>query len=489
MCFFIGVNILGIKEAGLLQRFLVFGLLGAILLYVSKGLPFIDVHRFVPFAPYGTKSIFATAGLVFISYGGLTKIASVAEEVKNPGRNIPLGMILSLLVAVSFYALAVFVTTGVLEPETLKNSLTPISKGAHIFMGRVGELLMASAAVLAFISTANAGIMSASRYPMAMSRDGVLPLIFRKVGRFKTPYYSIFFTGLFMLMAIFFLQIELLVTVASTFLLLLYIFSNLAVIIMRESKIQNYQPTFKAPLYPWIQLMGIVSGVFLIFEMGVGTYAITGIFIAISMAWYLLYVHPKVKKEFALIHVIERVTSKELASGERDLERELKEIVIERDEIIEDRFDRLISSCTILDLENAMELKDFFKKAADSLAPQLDMEAGIIYSLLMKREEESSTVIRPGLAIPHIVVEGEKKFRILLARCRDGVIFPHVDSKVNVIFVLAGTKDERNFHLRALAAIAEIAQAQDFDKHWLGARNVEELRDIVLLAERKRFLR
>ncbi len=60
---------------------------------------------------------------------------------------------------------------------------------------------------------------------------------------------------------------------------------------------------------------------------------------------------------------------------------------------------------------------------------------------------------------------------------------------MHVVFVLAGSKDERNFHLRALAAIAEIAQGEDFDKRWLEARDTEELRHIVLLAERKRFLR
>ena len=110
-----------------------------------------------------------------------------------------------------------------------------------------------------------------------------------------------------------------------------------------------------------------------------------------------------------------------------------------------------------------------------------------MFDLLIKREKESSTVIRPGLAIPHIIIKGRHKFDILLARCKQGILFPGVKSKVHIVFVLLGSKDERNFHLRALAAIAEIAQAKDFDKKWLDARDAGELRHIILLAERQRF--
>lgn len=484
--FFVALNMKGAKEAGIFQRFLVFGLLGTLLFYIFYGFPSIDISRFVPFAPYGKKAIFATAGLVFISYGGLTKIASLAEEVKNPGKNIPLGMILSIIIVGILYALVVFVTTGVLSPDKLYHSLTPISDGAHAFMGTFGNIVMAIAALLAFISTANAGIMAASRYPIAMSRDKIMPEFFKKLSdKNKTPTFSILFTGAFMIAAIIFLNLELLVKVASTFLILLYIFVNLAVIIMRESKIQNYQPKFRAPLYPWIQIAGVISGAFLMLEMGMTAYLITGIFILSGFLWYSVYVRPRVKREFALIHVIERITAKEITTS--FLETELKEILRERDDIVEDRFDRLITDSTILDLGKSLSMGGFFKDVADRLSGELGVDSDIMLDLLVKREGESSTVIRAGLAIPHIIVEGNKKFRILLARCKDGIIFPKAKEPVRIVFVLAGTKDERNFHLRALAAIAEIAQSEDFDTRWLSARNIEELRDIILLAERNRF--
>jgi len=482
---FVVLNIIGIREASAFQRFLVIGLLAALFFYIFHGFRSVEVTRFVPFAPFGAKSVFATAGLVFISYGGLTKIASVAEEVKDPGRNIPRGMILSLVIIGLVYSLVVFVTTGVLDAAELYHSLVPISAGAQRFMGKPASAVMAIAAVLAFVSTANAGIMSASRYPIAMARDGLLPRFFKDVNaKFKTPHYSVIFTGIFMILAIVFLNLESLVKVASTFLILLYIFANLAVVIMRESKIQNYQPKFKSPLYPWMQISGVIGGVFLLFEMGIPTYTITSIFILCALLWYLVYVRPHVKKEFALVHIIERITNKKLTTY--SLESELKGILIERDEIVEDRFDHLITRCIILDLKGPLTLNDFFKKAADSLSQRLDMSSDELFNLFIEREKETTTAIRSGLAIPHIITEGKKKFDILLARCKDGIIFSKSTPPVYAVFTLIGTRDERNFHLRALASIAQITESENFDKNWLNAKNIDELRDAILLAARRR---
>jgi amino acid transporter/mannitol/fructose-specific phosphotransferase system IIA component (Ntr-type) len=486
--FFVALNIIGVRETGLFQRFLVLGLMAVLLFYMSHGFASVDITRFSPFAPKGAPAVFATAGFVFISYGGLTKIASIAEEVKKPGRNIPLGMILSIIVVGLFYALVVFVTTGVLAPEVLRNSLTPISDAARAFMGPLGSSVMAFAAMLAFISTANAGILSASRYPIAMSRDKLLPPVFKRINsRFSTPHYSIFFTGLFMALAIAFLKLELLVKVASTFLIILFMLANLAVIIMRESRIQNYRPKFTSPLYPWMQIAGMISGLFLILEMGIITYKITGLFAAAGLFWYLLYAHRNVKKEFALIHVIERITNKELTTY--SLEGELKEILRERDDIIEDRFDRLIDNCAILDLEGPLTVDAFFEEAAAALAGKMGLDKGAVKNLLAERERETTTALRPGLAIPHLIIDGEKKFDILLTRCKGGIIFSKKLPPVYAVFVLAGTRDERNFHLRALASIAQITESKGFDEKWLAAKNIDELKDVILLASRRRHTR
>jgi len=355
-------------------------------------------------------------------------------------------------------------------------------------MGSFGSVTLGIAAILAFVSTANAGILTASRDALAMSRDYLLPKLFKRIdARSKTPHFSIIFTAFFMIIAILFLNLENLVKTASTLKILLFLFVNLALIVMRESKIQSYRPKFHAPGYPWLQIVGILGYGFLIFEMGRAPLLLTGTFIGCSLVWYLVYARKRVNRQAALVHVIERITAKELVDP--TLPDELKEIIIERDEIVEDRFDHLIKKSVVLDLDEALPRDQFFQKASHFLAGKLGLEPKALTSMLIQREHESHTVIRPGLAIPHVVVKGKHKFSILLARAKGGVIFPDEATPVHTIFLLVGTQDERNFHLRCLAAIAQIAQDQDFDQKWLAARNSEDLRDIILLAERKRFRR
>ncbi|MFH1593814.1 MAG: amino acid permease [Candidatus Omnitrophota bacterium] len=486
---FMFINIIGAKHTGRFQIFLVLSLIGILLFYIARGFLMVQPERYMPFMPFGMGSVFATAGLVFVSFGGLTKISCVAEEIRNPGKNIPLGMFLAFCVVMFLYATVVFVTVGLLDGKVLSGSHMPISLGANVFMGNTGKLILAFAAFLAFISTANAGILTASRDSMAMSRDCLLPRFFQKVhAKFKTPHLSIMLTSLFMIFVILFLSLENLVKTASTLMILLFLLANLSLIVMRESKLQSYRPKFHSPLYPWIQILGILGYGFLMFKMGRAPLSITAVFIACALLWYLIYARKRVNRQAALVHVIERITAGELVNT--TLPDELKEIIIERDEIVEDRFDKLIASCKILDLDGLFTMEEFFKAASGALAEEFCVKPDSINKLLLKREEESSTVIGPGLAIPHIIVEGGKrKFTILLARCKDGIIFPDSEYKVHIVFMLVGSKDERNFHLRALAAIAEIAQGGDFDRRWREARDAEGLRNIILLAERKRFLR
>jgi len=482
---FMCINILGVREAGITQIFLVLFLVLILSLYVLRGITSIDPQRFTPLMPYGFFPVLSTAGLVFISFGGLTKVASVAEEIHNPKINIPFGMILAYFVVLLLYGSTILVTTGVLDPAILKNSLTPISDGARTFWGTKGVIITAIAALLAFISTANAGIMSASRYPMAMSRDHLLPKFFRKINkRFKTPHTAIIFTTLFMVAIILFLNLRILVEAASTMLLLLFISANLAVIVMRESKLQNYQPSFRAPLYPYLQLFAIISYGFLIFEMGKETLIITVLFITTALLWYFIYVRRSISRDSALMYLVERITDRQIVTD--TLKDELREIVKEREQIIEDEFDRLVKNAVIIDIPNRITFKEFIKIAAGKINERLSVNTETLMKLFIEREKQSCTALRPGLAIPHIVIKGTEKFEILLVRAKDGIVFPDAKEPVHIVFILVGTKDMRNLHLRALMAIAQLTQQNDFDKQWFNAKTTDDLRDILLLGKRKR---
>jgi APA family basic amino acid/polyamine antiporter len=482
---FTAMNIISVRHTGRFQSLLVAVLLIILTAFVVMGVPKLQAAKYANFFGSGWRTIIATAGLVFISYGGLTKVASIAEEVKEPGRNLPLGMLLAWFVVSIFYILAVVVAIGVTTDVELKASLAPLSFAASKFMPTFGYAVLAVAAIAAFITTANGGILAASRSPMSMSRDRLLPAALSRVNRrFSTPHIGIFITSAFMLCAILFLDIEMLVKTASTVMIILFILVNLSVIIMRESKIQSYRPTFRCPLYPYLQIASVVAYVALLVDMGKLPLTICGLFVLFSVAWYLLYVRRRVSRASAVMHVVERVTDRQLKTV--TLENELRDILLERDEIIEDRFDKLIRDCTVLDIEQKTGSEQLFRQVAVLFAKQFGEDKYVIFEKLLAREAEAGTVVQPGLAIPHVVIEGQNKFGIVLVRAKQGVSFPKSPEPVKIMFFLAGSKDERNYHLRALMAIAQIAQEKNFEQRWLAARDIEGIRNLILLSTRKR---
>jgi mannitol/fructose-specific phosphotransferase system IIA component (Ntr-type) len=233
-----------------------------------------------------------------------------------------------------------------------------------------------------------------------------------------------------------------------------------------------------------MQVAGIVGFCFIIIEMGKEALFVSFLLIVAGAFVYWFYGRIRTSREYALLHLIERVTTRELTS--HSLEGELREIIRHRDEIVEDRFDRIAERCVVLDIDRAVSVDEFFHLAAGQLSGRLGVQEMDIYKRLSDREKESSTVLSDNLAIPHIIIEGEHAFDVLIARCRDGVTFSDTHRQVQAIFVIAGSKDERNFHLYSLSAIAQIVQDPNFERRWSAAKGVEALRDIVLLSQRKR---
>jgi len=488
--FFMALNIVSVKHTSRFQIVLVAILLAILAFFVLFGSKSVEAVRFKGFLDHGWLKILATAGLVFVSFGGLTKVASISEEVKHPGKNLPKGMILAWFVVTGFYLAVIIISVGVMDGAEFKNMyeqgrLMPISLAASKFMGSFGFALLSVAAIAAFVTTANGGILAASRSPLAMSRDQLLPPILSGVNeRFKTPHLSIALTGGFMIAAIVFLDIESLVKTASTLMIILFILVNTSVIIMRESRIQSYRPKFKSPLYPYIHIFAIIAYSALIIDMGRVPLMITGAFVALSAAWFFFYVRRHVSRASAVMHVVERVTDHELRTV--TLENELRDILLQRDDIIEDRFDELIRGCEIIDIQGRMHSDDIFRQVSKILEPRLDISEYVLFEKFLHREAEGGTVVQPGFAIPHIVVEGNKKFDILLVRARDGIEFPDTAEPVKIMFVMAGSRDERNYHLRALMAIAQVAQEKDFERRWFAARDTAGIRNLILLSTRKR---
>jgi APA family basic amino acid/polyamine antiporter len=489
---FMTLNLLGAKRAGRLQVVMVAALLGSITYFILGTIPQVRHDHFAGFMDAGLSRVFATAGLVFVSYGGLTKIASIAGEIRDPGRIIPAGMFAAYAVVSILYVVVVFAVVGVtpaaelVDPVSGRVDMTPLCTAAgQAGLGAVGVAILAAGGMLAFFTTANSGILSASRSPLAMARDNLLPAALGRVwGRTQTPWVAVLLTSVFIAAVTAALSIADLVKVASTMMLVLLLLVNAAVLIMRGSGIQNYRPTFRSPLFPWLQLAGIALYAFLITEMGRAALLATAAFALAGVGWYFLYVRSRAARQSALAFMVRKIVSKDFVRA--DLEGELRQIALERDEVIHDRFDHLVARCPILDLPAAAEADEVFRKVAEVLADRLHLPAEELLAALRQREQQSSTVVQPGLAIPHAIVPGEGRFEVALVRCRDGIHFAGQSQPVRTCFVLACSADERNYYLRALMAIAHIASEHDFARRWLAAPGGEHLRDIVLLSKRRR---
>lgn len=481
---FVTINILGVKEAVRLEIVLVLGLLVLIVLYFFLGISHVEVSRFDPFVPNGMGSVLLTTGFVFVSFGGLLKISSVAEEVVNPQRNIPLGMIVAVVVITILYVLLLVVTVGLLPAEQLKTSLTPVADAARIFAGDIGFYAISVAAMLAFITTANAGIMAASRYPIALSRDNLLPEFLCVINKkFDTPVRSVILTGVFIAISLF-LPLEVLVKAASTVVLTSYILANVALIILRESKLQNYRPSFQTPFYPWMQIISVIAFGFIISDMGLTTLKISLGLVGVALLLFFFYGKKRADFESAWVHLVARVGNKKLDSY--DLESELKGIIHHRDEVVLDNFDDVVEQAAVLDIEEKIDRDTLFERVADLLEGRIKLAKEEIFRLLNEREESSSTAIIPTVAIPHIILEGDNVFDLVLVRSKKGIYFTDNATSVNAIFVIIGTQDKRRLHLQALAAIAQVIQGKNFDSSWLESKNDNLLKDIFLLSERRR---
>ena len=321
----ITLNILGASKAALLQTVIVFSCVAGLLFFVVTGSLSANVSLQDPPFPKGAMGVLGGAGFVFVSYAGVTKICSVAEEVKNPERNIPLAMFLAQGTVMVLYALVSWVITANVPYESMATDVAPMATAAKAIGGRAAEVGMAVLAIAALSSMCNAGVMASARDPYAMSRDRILPGLFSTIQpKFGTPIFAILLTGVLLISLVTFLPVVKLAKLASGFKIFIFCVVNLTVIILRETGVRWYKPTFKSPLYPWIQIAGIAGGVWLL--AGLGMMAVFGVSLAVLFGtlWYFGYVRSRVDRkslfqilwgEADTLQETERAEAEELASA------------------------------------------------------------------------------------------------------------------------------------------------------------------------------
>lgn len=294
------INLVGIKESGSVQAVLVTVVIAILIIFIGGGATFVDSANFHPFFPAGVGGLLATAALVFVSYAGVTKVASIAEEVSNPARTIPVAILASLLVMMFVYPAVTYVMVGVTPPELLAGDLTPLATATAQLFPDWTVTLVAVMGVLALASMTNAGLLASSRYPFAMARRRLVPSVFARIGkRSGTPSLSVLLTGGVILALVAFLPVFELAKLASAFQALVLAMICVAQIAFRTSNLWWYRPKFHAPGYPWVPIFGIVASLILITQLGLE--AILGALAIIvgGLVWYQVYGRSRAIKESA----------------------------------------------------------------------------------------------------------------------------------------------------------------------------------------------
>ncbi len=296
-----GLNVYGAKESGRTQVVVVLTLLAILGAFAFAGVFNIDGENFSPFAPFGAAPIASTTALVFVSFLGFVKIAAVAEEIKEPSKNLPRTLIGSVALVTLLYVVILLVIAGIFPQDTIGEVRDPLTAAARTLFGPVGAILIIFAGLLATLSSANASIMAASRINLAMARDRLVPNWLASIHKkLLTPYRAILITGILSLLFLLIESLEDLAKIASTLQLYSYAALNIGCVVLRMAAPEWYKPTFRTPLFPYVQVLAALACLVIILYSGPFAQIAILLLIVGSLAWYYTWGRNRVEIEHAV---------------------------------------------------------------------------------------------------------------------------------------------------------------------------------------------
>lgn len=389
-----------------------------------------------------------------------------------------------------------FILVAVMDSAVLKEDLAPVATAAVTVFdwmpGSMGLVLIVAAALAAFCSTGNAGLMSASRYPLAMARDHLLPSRFARLGKFNTPVLAILATGGLMVFFIIVLDAEGIAKLASSFQLFIFMLVNFSVIVMRESNIHSYDPGYRSPLYPWMQVFGIVTSLLLIVYMGWLAILFTVGIIIVCLAWYFHYVrpHPHVARDGAIYHWFHRLGHRQFEG----LDREFRSILKEKGLRAEDPFDEIVARSMVIDLKGETSMEEAVALASRKFSQRLPKTEQEIAERFLLGTVSGDTPVTHGVALPHFRSSEMDQGEMVLMRSKHSIPFRAIDPTnpdavdgsegVNAVFFLVSPERDPTQHLRILAQVAGRVDEHSFPAAWRGAKDEQGLREVLLNDER-----
>ncbi|MEF8852427.1 MAG: APC family permease [Haloarculaceae archaeon] len=293
---FVLLNVTGTENAAKLQNGVVALLMSILIVFLTYGgLDALGVvgQPSTPerFAPFGAMPVLQTAALVFTSYLGFAQVATVAGEMKDPGRNLPLAMVGSVVVVGIMYVATVFVATSAFGSARLAGlGETAIVEVGRHYLGAGGAIAIVFGGLLATMSSANASVLSTSRAIYAVSRDALLPRFASRINlRYGTPHVALGLAGGPILLLTATGQVEVLAEVASFLHLVLYGLICVALVALRRDEPDWYDPAFRVPGYPVVPILGALASFALIGFMQRASQIIGLAIMLVTAGWYFYY--------------------------------------------------------------------------------------------------------------------------------------------------------------------------------------------------------
>ena len=302
ICVITFILVVGIQESANFNSAIVIVKVTIVLIFIGIAGAFVlkhpavaaaNWHPFIPpneggFGEYGWSGIARAAGVIFFAYIGFDAVSTAAQEAKNPQRDMPIGILGSLVVCTILYILVSGLLTGIV-PYTALNVAAPVAVGIDATGVRWGSVLVKLGAIAGLGSVMLVMLLGQSRVFYSMSRDGLLPEWAGKVHpRFRTPYISSITVGLFVAVFASVVPIGILGELVSIGTLLAFVIVCAGVMILRKRRPELHRP-FRTPMVPLVPILGIVISFALMASLPLATWIRLFVWLAIGMAIYFGY--------------------------------------------------------------------------------------------------------------------------------------------------------------------------------------------------------
>jgi basic amino acid/polyamine antiporter, APA family len=463
--FFTLVNLTGAKQTSRTEIILVAALIITLILFVVAGsmevIPASDrvSERFQPLFPFGIRGFVTGLALIFVSFGGMGQVASVSGEIKDPSRTIPRGMLSSLAVVTFFYLAGTAIIIALLDQDVLRDNPTPVAAAAEEFRRfSLPVTVVVIAALAAFLSTGNAVILSSARYPLALSRDNLLWKKFSKVSKNGIPVLSVITTGTILMGLVVAFDVEEIAKLASAF--LLFIFSGMcfSLIIFRESKTDNYKPAYRTPLYPWMQIAGIIVYTFLIAASGLDALLFIGGICLLGVFWYYWGLSEPGSFSAAIYPLFSRIAKSGMADKK------------------DHDFCTAVDHAVFIQLEQEDSLDEAIKEASHAIKERLGGERERIRERLNEEVKHWMHQVKFNISVAPVLMKGISMPEMIIMKGRI-----RINDKISDGLIILMDDREYPARLQKMTAYLEkTIEEEDFHHVWEQADSAKKMKQAFI---------